>query len=63
MKKQLGFTIIEMLVVVLVLVGGAGWIWNIVKIVGSDFGAITGMLVMRVIGVFVAPLGCVLGFL
>lgn len=63
MKKQLGFTIVEMLVVVLVLVGGTGWIWNIVKIVGSDFGAITGMLVMRVIGVFVAPLGCVLGFL
>lgn len=63
MKKQLGFTVIEMLVVVLVLVGGTGWIWNIVKIVGSDFGTITGMLVMRVIGVFVAPLGCVLGFL
>ena len=63
MKKQLGFTIVEMLVVVLVLVGGTGWIWNIVKIVGSDFGAITGMLAMRVIGVFVAPLGCVLGFL
>lgn len=63
MKKQLGFTAIEMLVVVLVLVGGTGWIWNIVKIVGSDFGMITGMLVMRVIGVFVAPLGMVLGFL
>ena len=63
MKKQLGFTIVEVLVVVLVLVGGTGWIWNVVKIVGSDFGAITGMLVMRVIGVFVAPLGCVLGFL
>ena len=63
MKKQLGFTIVEVLVVVLVLVGGTGWIWNVVKIVGSDFGAITGMLVMRVIGVFVVPLGCVLGFL
>ena len=63
MKKQFGFTVVEMLVVVLILVGGTGWIWNIVKIVGSDFGAITGMLVMRVIGVFVAPLGCVLGFL
>jgi prepilin-type N-terminal cleavage/methylation domain-containing protein len=63
MKKQLGFTIVEILVVVLVLVGGTGWVWNVVKIVGSDFGAITGMLVMRVIGVFVAPLGCVLGFL
>lgn len=47
----------------IVLVGGTGWIWNIVKILGSDFGTITGMLVLRVIGVFVAPLGVVLGFL
>ena len=29
----------------------------------SDFGTITGLLVMRVIGVFLAPLGSVLGFL
>lgn len=63
MKKQLGFTVVELLIVLLVLVGGTGWIWNIVKIVDCDFGTITNMLVVRVIGVFVAPLGCVLGFL
>ena len=48
----------------LVIIGGLliGWIANIVKIVGSDFGHITGMLVVRVIGIFVAPLGAILGF-
>jgi hypothetical protein len=65
MKKQSGFTSVEMAYVLFVLVvfaGIGGWVWNIVKIVGSDF-LWTGMLVARVIGVFVAPLGAVLGFL
>lgn len=63
MKFQRGFTIIELLVVLLILVVGTGWIWNIVKIVQSGFDVITGMLIARCIGVFVVPLGAVLGFL
>jgi len=63
MKKQLGFTIIEVLIVVLFLVGGGGWIANIVKLVGSNFDPLTGMVIARAIGIFVAPLGAVLGFL
>lgn len=63
MKKQVGFTLVEMLIVVLVLVGGGGWIANIVKLVGSNFDPLTGMVVARAVGIFVAPLGAVLGFL
>ena len=67
MNSQRGYTRIELSVVLFMIpliVGGFwGWVWNIVKIVGSDFGQITGLLVMRVIGVFLAPLGAVLGFL
>jgi hypothetical protein len=63
MKHQKGFTSVELFIVLLVALGGIGWIWNIVKIVGSDFANITGMLVMRCVGVFIAPLGAVLGFL
>ena len=63
MKKQLGFTIVELLNVLLVLVGGGGWIANIVKLVGSNFDPLTGMVVARAIGIFVAPLGAVLGFM
>lgn len=64
--KQLGFTLTEMLVcgyILLIGVGLWGWVWNIVKIVGSDFTNLTGMLVMRCAGVIVPPLGAVLGFL
>ena len=65
MKKQAGFTLLEMLMsfyFLVAILGGIGWVWNIVKIVGSDFAVITGMLIMRVIGVFVPPLGAVLGY-
>ena len=40
-----------------------GWIMNIVSIAHSSFNDITGMLVLRVVGIFVAPLGTVLGFI
>ena len=40
-----------------------GWIWNIVKLVNSGFDVINGMLIARAIGIFVAPLGSVLGYL
>lgn len=63
MKKQLGFTIVDLLIVLQVLVGGGGWIANIVKLVGSNFDPLTGMVVARAIGIFVAPLGAVLGFM
>lgn len=63
MNSQRGFTILELSIVLLAVVGSAGWIWNIVKIVQSGFDVITGMFIARCIGVFVAPLGAVLGFL
>lgn len=39
-----------------------GWIMNIVTIAHSNFSDLTGMLILRVIGIFVAPLGSVLGW-
>ena len=38
-----------------------GWIFNIMEI--ADSVAFSGMLVLRAIGVFVAPLGAVLGYI
>lgn len=39
-----------------------GWVMNIVILAGSTFDPITGLLVLRAIGIFVAPLGVVLGY-
>ncbi|MEN9491131.1 MAG: hypothetical protein RJA63_1580 [Pseudomonadota bacterium] len=62
MKSQQGFTSIWLFIVPLWLLAGVGWVWNIVKIVQSGFDVITGMFIARCIGVFVAPLGSVLGY-
>ncbi len=62
MKNQKGFTSVEFIVVVLLLAGIVGWIMNIAAIVHSDFDHFTGLLVVRIIGIFVAPLGAVLGY-
>ena len=63
MKKQCGFSVFKLMTVILALAGVGGWIANIVKLVGSNFEPLTGMVVARAIGIFVAPLGAVLGYL
>lgn len=40
-----------------------GWIANIITIAHSNFNDITGLLVLRVVGIFVALLGSILGYI
>lgn len=51
---------IFLLLVVLAILGG--WALNIYKLVTEDFLPLTGMVVGRVIGIFIAPLGAILGW-
>jgi hypothetical protein len=62
MKRQNLFTWLGAIYLIVGLAGVVGWVMNIVDIANSDFDNITGMLVIRVIGVFVPPLGAVLGY-
>lgn len=43
-------------------VGLVGWVKNVVMLFHSSFDPLTGVVVLRAIGVIVAPLGAVLGF-
>jgi len=45
-----------------ILATGYGWVMNIVAICHTSFASFDGLLVARCIGVFVAPLGAVLGY-
>lgn len=45
----------------IVLFGAVGWIMNIVAVAQSD--VVSGMVILRVVGIFMAPLGAVLGYL
>jgi hypothetical protein len=40
-----------------------GWVSNIILLFYSDFSEISGEEVLRVVGVFIAPIGCVMGYL
>ena len=64
MFKQKGFAeYFSLFMLAIVLLGAVGWVWNIVKIIGTGFDVFTGMLIARCIGAFIAPLGAVLGYL
>jgi len=60
--KQAGYTTFELVMTVIVLAGLGGWIANIVKLFGMFDGPVTALFIGRIVGVFAAPLGAVLGF-
>jgi hypothetical protein len=66
MKKQLGYTIIELLITlflgVVLPAAIVGWVWNIIKLAAMTFDPLTGLLVLRAIGIFVPPVGAVVGY-
>ena len=63
MNRIRGFALTELIVVIVWLAAAGGWIANIVKVVSAISEPVTGMFIARCIGVIVAPLGAVLGYL
>ena len=63
MNKQTGFTLPQLIVLLVILAGGFGWCWNIVKLISMSLDPITGLLIVRAIGIFVFPVGMIVGYL
>lgn len=63
MNKQKGFSVIELMIAVIMVVGTFGWVWNIIKLVGMTFTPVTIELILRICGVVLPPLGAVMGFI
>ena len=51
-----------MLSSVLLIGGTTGWVRNIIAVTQSDFSNINGELVVRVVGIPMAPVGAVMGW-
>ena len=49
--------------ILLIVLAAIGWVLNIVKIFAGLSDPITGMWLMRVIGAFIVPIGCIVGWL
>lgn len=47
---------------IVMLLGVGGWIANIVKIVSTMADPISGVFIVRIVGIFAFPLGALLGF-
>lgn len=52
-----------LLLITVFILGFAGWAMNIMTIAGSSFNDLTGLLILRVVGIFIAPMGAVLGWI
>ena len=59
--EKLGFVGAGILVLI-ALAGFAGWVLNIVKLIGLLDGGVSAWMIARAVGVFAAPLGALLGY-
>jgi len=44
------------------IAGAIGWVLNIVTIAGSSLDPLTGEMLVRIIGIFIFPIGMVAGY-
>lgn len=63
MKRQKGFSVVELLVVIVAIVGGIGWCMNAYKITQCDFDAPYKAEAIRAVGIFMPPVGAVVGYI
>ena len=57
---RLGLMVIMYLIGIGILIWG--WALNIIALINMDFMAHIGLGIVRVVGIFMAPLGTILGF-
>jgi hypothetical protein len=50
-----------LLAVCLFIAACLGYVFNVMQLAQADH--VTGMVILRAVGIFLAPLGCVLGYL
>ena len=63
-KTSEAFAFPFLVVIFLVWVAAmTGWVLNIISIFGGTFDPLTGVMILRVVGIFVAPLGAIMGWI
>lgn len=63
MRHQDGFTLNEMILTIVMILGAIGWIMNIYLLVVAVNAEVWGNVVLRALGVVIVPFGAVLGYI
>lgn len=62
-RNQKGFTSFELLVAIAIIAIAIGWVMNIIALIhAGSLSTLTVLLVLRIIGIFIPPLGAILGY-
>jgi len=61
MHKQNGYVAFGLWMLVVAVIG-IGWVMNILALVKMSFSPVTIELVLRIVGIFLAPLGTIMGY-
>ncbi len=62
-KKDSGLLVVGICMVLVLVLAIIGWVFNLIAIFHSDFSHVTGELIVRILGVGIAPIGAVAGWL
>lgn len=60
--KDLFLSAFGLMGLILLLAGCIGWIRNLIQLFSASFDPLTGEVVLKIIGIFIAPLGAVMGW-
>lgn len=62
-KQKGAATVVALSVILLWIVGIVGWVANLVQVVHQISSPITGLFIIKAIGIVVAPVGVILGWM
>ena len=62
MKKIDSFGLVFWLYICIIVAGVVGWCMNIYQLVTLDEFSLTGVVIVKIIGIFIAPLGAIMGY-
>lgn len=62
MSKKDGSIVLGLICLSIIAAGVIGWVLNIAALVHTSSDPITGFFILRCVGIFVSPLGSILGY-
>ena len=60
--KEFFYISAGVLAIITILLGLIGWVRNIIQLFTATFHPLTGEIVLKIVGIFIAPLGAIMGW-